>query len=790
MTPQIATTLGILLVAVFLLITERFRSDLIALLVLLSLAFSRLVTPAEALSGFSNPAVVTIWAMFILSAGLARTGVADWLGRLILRLGSKQEARLLLLIILVAAGLSAFMNATGVVAMLLPVVSVLSRKQRMPASKLLMPVAVGTLLGGVNTLIGTAPNILVSNALNEFRGLQFHFFDFLKAGLPVTLGGIAFMVVIGRRLLPKRDLAKELRRMDREAGTVFGLEERLFALRLPQNCSLAGKRLAESRLGTALKLNVIGIFRKKKTQLAPGPNTILHGGDQLLVLGKPDWLEELVSGHTLVLEKGNGASSANARLKLAVKNLASSQIALGEFVIPEESRLVGQSLAQLNFRKQYRANVLAIWHGGRAVRTNFQDVMLQAGDRLLLQASRVQLNKLRNSKDVVSTGKDDLGEYELEQRLLLMTVPKRSRLVGKNLAQSELADSFGLSVLGIIRDNKTKLMPKPREKLRAGDRLVVEGRLEDVELLRALQELQIEDGEAPRLTDLESEDIGLVEVVVSPHSDLGGKSLRDIQFREKYGLNVLAIWRGGRAYRSNLREMPLHVGDSLLVYGNRNQIKLLAQEPKFLVMSQELQEAPKREKARLAVLIMAAVVAVVAMGWLPIEIAAVAGAVLMVITRCLNMEEAQKSIQWPAVFLIAGMLPLGIALQNSGSAVLLGRVAFAAAGGWDTTMLLAIIFLISNLLAQVIPSPVVAVLMSSIVLNTSAGLAASPQALLLTIAMGAAIPLLFPISHPANLLVMGPGGYRFTDYTKVGLPLTLLVLLITVVAMPYFWPLP
>lgn len=790
MTPQIAITLGILLVAVFLLITERFRSDLIALLVLLSLALTRLVTPAEALSGFSNPAVVTIWSMFILSAGLARTGVADWLGRLILRLGSKQEARLLLLIMLVAAALSAFMNATGVVAMLLPVVTVLSRKQRMPASKLLMPVAVGTLLGGVNTLIGTAPNILVSNALNEFRGVQFHFFDFLKAGLPVTLGGIAFMVVIGRRLLPKRDLAKELRRMDAEAGVVFGLEERLFALRLPQNCLLAGKRLAESRLGTALKLNVIGIIRKKKTHLAPGPNTILHGGDQLLVLGKPDWLEELVSGHTLVLEKGNGASSANARLKLAVKNLASSQIALGEFAIPDGSRLIGQSLAQLNFRKQYRSNVLAIWHGGRAVRTNFQDVMLQAGHRLLLQASRVQLNKLRDSKDFAITGKEDLGVYELEQRLLLMTVPKRSRLVGKNLAQSELADSFGLSVLGIIRDGKSKPMPKPREKLRAGDRLVVEGRLEDVELLRALQELQMEDGEAPRLSDLESEDIGLVEVVVSPHSDLGGKSLRDVQFREKYSLNVLAVWRGGRAYRSNLRELPLHVGDSLLVYGNRNQIKLLAQEPQFLVMSQELQEAPKREKALLAVLIMAAVVATVALGWLPIEIAAVAGAVLMVMTRCLNMEEAQKSIRWPAVFLIAGMLPLGIALQNSGSAVLLGRVAFAAAGGWDTTKLLAIIFLISNLLAQVVPSPVVAVLMSSIVLNTSAGLAASPQALLLTIAMGAAIPLLLPISHPANLLVMGPGGYRFTDYTKVGLPLTMLILLITVVAMPYFWPLP
>jgi di/tricarboxylate transporter len=234
--------------------------------------------------------------------------------------------------------------------------------------------------------------------------------------------------------------------------------------------------------------------------------------------------------------------------------------------------------------------------------------------------------------------------------------------------------------------------------------------------------------------------------------------------------------------------MPLHHGDSLLIYGDRSRIKMLAEEGQFLILAQELQEAPKKDKALWATLIMIGVAAAVGVGWLRIEIAAVAGAVMMVLMRCLTMEEAQKSIQWPGIFLIAGMLPLGIALQNSGTAAFLGSQAFATAGNWGTATSLAVLFLISNLSAQFVPPPVVVVLVSSIALNSATSLAASSPALLLTIAMGAATPFLTPISHPANLLVMGPGGYRFTDYAKVGLPLTLLIMAVTIVAMPFFWP--
>lgn len=789
MTPQIALTLGILGLAVILLAFERLRADLIALLVLLSLALTGLVSPGEALSGFSNPAVITIWAMFILGAGLARTGVASLLGRNLLRLGGPGEGRLVSLMMLGAAFFSAFMNSTAIVAMFLPVISYIARKKNLLPSKLLMPLAYATLLGGVNTLISTPPNILVNNALQEFNGQSFQFFDFLYTGLPVTLAGIAFLTIFGRRLLPQHNLA-ELGRSGQPPGKLFELEDRLFTLKLPPGSALAGRRLGASRLGSALKLNVVSVTHDGKTKYAPTPTTKLHEGDQLLVLGKTDWLEQLISGRQIELEKADGKAHEQEQIKLNVKNLVSRHISLAELAIAPESELVGQSLVQSNFRDKYKANVLAIWRGEKPFRTNFQDLLLQANDRLLVQANRAQLERLRALPAFVPGREDAEKAYQLAERLLLMTIPEGSLLAGKTLAESELAEGIGFSVLAIVRKGKTHLMPKPAERLRAGDQLVVEGRLEDLELLKAIRELRIEGDHAPDLGELETDEIGLVEAVISPHSKLGGKSLRDLNFREKFGLNVLAIWRGGRAYRSNLREMPLHNGDSVLIYGNRDRIKMLAAEGEFLMLSPEIQEAPRRDKALLAGLIMAAVVASVGLGYVPIGIAAIAGAAAMVLTRCLTMEEAQKSIQWPVVFMIAGMLPLGVALQNSGAAAFLGNYVFAQAGFWSTTQLLAVLFLITNLLAQFIPPPVVAVIVPNLVLSNTAGLQASPEGLLLTIAIASALPFLSPISHPANLLIMGPGGYRFTDYTKVGLPLTILIMLVTILVVPYFWPLP
>lgn len=784
MTPEIALTLGILSAAVLLLATERFRADLIGLLVLLGLALSRVITPTEAFSGFSNPAIITIWAMLIISAGLARTGVANWLGRRLNTLGGRTETTLLAAVLFTVALLSSFTSSTGIVVMMLPVVSQIAKKRGLATSRLLMPIAFGTLLGGTNTLISNASNLLVNNALIELGQPAFGFFDFARVGLPVALGGIAFLALFGRRLMPQRTSALQMGQLH-ETGELFDLEERLFTVRLPADCSLAGRTLSASRLGAALKLNVIGITRDGRPRFSPMPDTLLRGGDELLVLGRIELLQQLIQGQTLTL---GGPDSGNGDPSLAVRALISPQVSLVEVEITPDSPLEERTLSRMDFRKQYNANVLAIRQGSSLVRTNFQHLPLQVGDRLLLQTSRKQLAALGQSSDF-AVRESDLAEYRLQDRLQMLTVPEGSRLDGLSLAESDLADAFGLSVLGIVRGGKTRLMPRPKERLQAGDQLVVEGRAEDVELLHGLQELEIIGAATiPRPSELETEDVGLAEMVISPHAELKDKTLHDIHFREHYGLNVLAIWRRGRTHRFNLREMPLHAGDTLLIHGDRSRIKLLAESGEFLVTSPELQEAPRKEKALLAAIIMLGVIACVGFGLLPIEVAAVAGAALMVLSRCLTMEEAQRSIHWPAIFLIAGMLPLGIAMESTGAASFLGNILFSSAASWQTPLLIAVLFLASNLAAQFIPTAVVVVLISSVVLSSQSVLAASPQAMLITIALGASLPFLTPTGHPANLLVMGPGAYRFSDYFRLGLPLTLLTLAIAMVAVPYFWP--
>jgi di/tricarboxylate transporter len=252
---------------------------------------------------------------------------------------------------------------------------------------------------------------------------------------------------------------------------------------------------------------------------------------------------------------------------------------------------------------------------------------------------------------------------------------------------------------------------------------------------------------------------------------------------------VLAIWREGRAYRSNLRDMALRFGDALLLYGPRDKLKVLGSEPDFLVLTEEAQEAPKLNKAPIAALLMGVVLLPVILGWLPIYITAVIGATLMVVAGCLTMEEAYRSIEWKAVFLIAGMLPLGIAMQQTGAARLLADGVVSTVGELGPLAVLAGLFVLTTLATQVMPNPAVAVLLAPIALNTANDLGMSPYALMMTVAVAASASFLSPVSHPANVLIMGPGGYRFTDYIRVGLPLTAVVLVVTLLVLPLFWPL-
>ncbi len=780
MTPQIATVLAILLIAIVLFISEMIRMDLVALLVLGALAITGLVTPAEALSGFSSPAVVTVWAVFIISGGLAQTGVASVIGRQITRIGGTSELRLVAAIMFIAGGMSAFMNNVAVAALLLPVVMDIARKTKNHPSKLLMPLAFGSMLGGLTTLIGTPPNILISDILNEYNLRPFGLFDYTPVGLTVLVVGVLFMTFLGRRLLPARDVAKGLSGTDLDLEKVYEMHERLFVIRVPAISTLVGNTLASSRIGSTLGLNVIAITRSGQTQLSPEAGTILHPGDELLVAGKEDRLAELRKQGELVVE--------NTRLD--IEQLVSREVSIFALTLPAQSKMIGQTLRSSDFRRRFRVNVLAIRRDGRIIRTKLQDIHLKAGDELLLQGSLEQQMRFRDQADFQVSEEVEVSEIaRLSERMFAVRVPEGSSMAGKSLAESNLGDASGVSVLGIVHEGQSNLVPEPTDQIEEGDVLLVEGQLEEIHSQHALRSLEIDRDSKPTLDELETESIGLAEAVLSPHNNLENKTLSEIHFREKYGLNVLAIWRGGRAYRSQLQDFPLRFGDALLLYGPRLKLRVLDSDPDFLVLIREAAEALYPKKAPLALLVLACVLVPVLFGWLPIAISAVIGAALMILTGCLNMDEAYRQIEWRAVFLIAGMLPLGVAMEQTGAARYLADGVIGLIGGWGPLAVLAGIFLLTSLATQAMPSSAVAVLLAPIALNAASNLNISPYALLMGVAIAASACFLSPVSHPANVLILGPGGYRFSDYLKAGLPLTLVVLLVVLFVLPVFWPL-
>ena len=596
--------------------------------------------------------------------------------------------------------------------------------------------------------------------------------------------GIAFMTFIGRRLLPRRDVAKELTRnktVDWESQ--YDLDEQLFNIRIPSDSLLVNKTLAESRLGSALGWNVIGIIRNNQIRSAPGPAETLQAGDQLTVEGSIEDLKELKNWQQLIVEKSG----------IDIEEPYSGEIKIGEIIVTGNSAFIGKTLNSIGFRGRFEANVLAIRRGDRIRRTNLQDIPLLPGDVLLIAGRHEGLKEFKNISGFEQprfVPRSELIDiYHLHERLMVMTVPTESAMIGKTLKESRLGEGLGSRVLGILRGNNPILMPEPWETLQANDRLVVEGRLSDFEILRELEKLVIERRTRPDIKALVSGNIGLVETILSPHTTLVGMTLRQLNFREKYGLNVLAIWREGKAYRSNLRDMALQFGDALLLYGPRNKLQMLGSEPDFIVLTGTAQEELRLEKMKFSILIMVAILVPVIIGWVPIYIAAVIGAALMVLCGCLSMDEAYRQIEWKAVFLIAGLLPLGTALDQTGTARLIAEGVVTLVGPFGPQAVMLGLVALTFLATCFVPTAALVVLMAPIVLTTSTNMGLSPHAFMMAIAMAASASFMTPISHPANILVMGPGGYRFMDYFKVGGMLTFVILIVIIFILPVFWPL-
>jgi len=783
MTFEIALVLSILVVSLILFISEVIRMDVVALLVLGTLAVTGLVDSNEAFAGFSNSAVITVWAMFILSEGLTRTGIADVIGRQVMRFGGSREIPLIFVIMITGAVLSAFMNNIGVAALMLPVVVEVARRTGIAASRLLMPLAYSTLLGGLMTLIGTPPNLLISESLVLGGHEPFALFDFTPLGGAVMVIGVLFVVLFGRFLLPNIGAKSDKHVSQRSLRSQYKLQERTFMLYVPMNSVLVGKTLSDTRIGASTGLIILSLLRNGRNETLPGRQTIVRGGDGLLVQGRIDQFRELRRWSDLVIE----------REAPVLKSMVASKVIYASATITEGSPIVSELIRDAAFRTRFDVAVVGILRKGRYRLTNLAYVPLKAGDQVLVQGeveSIAHLEKFSDFEGVELLSPEQLNEtYQTDERMFVVRLPKRSDLDGETLKKSRLADVFDFRVLAVFRDGELKVMPRGDEVLRTGDLLLIEGQQSDLDVLRGLQELEVDTKVPGNLGTLESERLTLMDATLDPRTSLTGKTVGELNFRERYGIELAGIWREGSTVGTELADERLQIGDALLLLGPRDRLQLLSTDSDFLILTPLGQKPPDTRRAPLAALIMFCVVGSVMAGYAPISIAAVIGGTIMVLTGCLNMEQAYRAIEWRAIFLIAGMLPLGTAMQDSGAAIYLANQVMELlgdAGPWPVIMGL---YILTAMATMIIPTAALVVLMSPIVLSAMSEMGLQPETAMMAVAMAASASFTSPISHPANILVMGPGGYRFVDYLKVGVPLTIVVFITVMVLLPILWPL-
>jgi di/tricarboxylate transporter len=444
-------------------------------------------------------------------------------------------------------------------------------------------------------------------------------------------------------------------------------------------------------------------------------------------------------------------------------------------------------------RSRFNIGVVGIYRRNNYRFTNLAYLPLRAGDRILVQGEIddvEDLDRFADFSEVTLLADEALTEqYNTDERMFVVRLPKYSDLADATLEKSRLADVFDFRVVAIFRDGKLKVMPRGSEVLEGGDLLLIEGQHEDLDVLRGLQELEVEEKVAPNLGALESERLTLMDATLDPRSSLAGKTVGELNFRERFGIELAGIWREGGPIGADLADERLQIGDALLLLGPRDRLQLLGNDPDFLILTPLGQAPPDTRRAPLAALIMLAVVLSVMAGYAPIAVAAVVGGSIMVLTGCLTMEEAYRAIDWRAIFLIAGMLPLGTAMQDTGAAEYLADQVMLLLGDAGPWPVIAGLYVLTAMATMIIPTAALVVLMSPIVLSAMADMGFAPETAMMAVAMAASASFTSPISHPANILVMGPGGYRFVDYIKVGVPLTIIVFITVMVLLPILWPL-
>ena len=593
------TTFVILGVTIVLFVRGRWSADLVAMLSLLALVLSGVIETRDALAGFGNPTVVMIAALFVVGEGLSRTGVTGWGGQRLLEAARGSKNRLLVVVMAGTAGLSAFISNTGTVATLLPAVVAAAWTVGSVPSKFLVPLAFAANTGGLLTLTGTPPNIVVAQTLEQSGLRPFSFFEFALIGVPLLVVAVTYMALVGRRILPTRsadqrpvDVAADLA----DIASAYSLGENQFRLRVRSDSSLIGKTLMEAALGPTYGAPVL--------------------------------------------------------------------------------RIEGREIAP--------------------------DVVLRRDNILVVRAPDEIIDKLMH----------ELG-------------------------------------LGLL---------PPAD---SPDQFV-------------------------------SREIGLVEVIPTPRSEYLGRPMALGQISERFPVQLLAVRRRGKPVVN--RDLTLEFGDSLLMRGTWEAIgELQSDRHNFVVVGTPEAMANEviglRPRAGVAVAALAGMVVLMVTGIVSTVIAALIAAVAMVLGGCLSTREAYRSISWSSVVLIAAMIPMGRALEITGGASLVAEGLVNTLGELSPVALMAGVFLLTTGFSQVINNTATAVLVAPIVMQAAVTLGVSPYPLLIIVAVSASTAFLTPIGTTTNILVYSPGGYRFTDYVKVGLPLMLLFLVVSLVLVPVFWPL-
>ncbi len=775
MTFEILALVVLLLVMAALFLTERLPLELTAFAGLLVLVLAGWVPPDRAFEGFSSPPVITMIGTFFMGAALLHTGIADFLAARVERFAGGGERRLVFAVALLGGVFSAFMNNVAATAMLMPAVASLARRTGTSPSKLLLPLASGTILGGTATLVGTPPNMVAADLLRAHGDAPFALFDFAPVGLPLLLAGAAVLALLARRILPARIAAAPVSRRS-DLLQVYQLHDTLFSIRVSPGSGLAGHSLRDTALGRTLGVQVVGVVRDGTRRLAADPDMDLEPGDVLLVQGSVADVRELfrVRGTELTEARAEELEEASRAVTGVVAR------------VREGSEVVGQTLRTLGFRNRFGLVGIAIRRGTVLLEEALGGVPLRAGDELFALGVRGALDEeaLRRHFDVAAM--DAAAFRALGGRVYVLRVGEASGLAGTTIAESRMGELVGLTITGILRDGGTLLGLDPTERILPGDRLLVTGEPARIRALLALGGVELMQDVAAG--SLESAGEGIVEVALAPRSSVAGRTLAEIDFRERYGLTVLAVWRAGALLHEHLAGLRLAFGDALLLHGPWARVRQIARDPDFLALASTAPEERRTRKAGWVLAALALMLAMVGTGWQPPHVAAFAAGTMVVLTGAITMGEAYRALEWRVVFLVAAILPIGTALESTGAAPLLAQQVRAILGPLGPEAALLVLAVLASLLSQLFDGAPAVVMLAPVAFAVAEGLGVSPRPMLFALGLGASATYLAPLSHKANLLVMGAGGYRPLDYFRAGVPLTLLHLGLILALVPWLFP--